>query len=406
MNRKMLCLTGMGVALASLLAVSGSAADKFCWQENFRNYNDKAPGVNNIAGTRVGNDPIWVNNAEFNVWAQPAEKAQDYVMYKDGIAVPNLKNVTISFTYRHGNSKNPEPAVPEKKDRQGKVVKPAVPAQPGVAKCFKVFVNNTAIVIGNDYVEINGKKAETPFAWTWIWCEGAVQVKNGKLTVYTGPDRKLAKAIEVPFKEAVKSVNFGCRTDNGFSISHIKIEENGALRDTAALREFADVRSLTQPVNGSKAGVSLTPDATGYMGVRFQMNSKEKPLEMVLTWDNGVVNTSKIEVTGSGDTSPVAWNGRKRGQGFSLSDAKISVGGIASQSVRPNMRRFRSSYSAERQWFDVIRDWELLPPASKHPLDLEFVVLPDGRAQVFFDGSYIKTLKVNASKDAENAIRK
>ena len=406
MNRKMLCLTGMGVALASLLAVSGSAADKFCWQENFRNYNDKAPGVNNIAGTRVGNDPIWVNNAEFNVWAQPAEKAQDYVMYKDGIAVPNLKDVTISFTYRHGNSKNPEPAVPEKKDRQGKVVKPAVPAKPGVAKCFKVFVNNTAIVIGNDYVEINGKRAETPFAWTWIWCEGAVQVKNGKLTVYTGPDRKLAKAIEVPFKEAVKSVNFGCRTDNGFSISHIKIEENGALRDTAALREFADVRSLTQPVNGSKAGVSLTPDATGYMGVRFQMNSKEKPLEMVLTWDNGVVENKKIEVTGSGDTSPVAWNGRKRGQGFSLSDAKISVGGIASQSVRPNMRRFRSSYSAERQWFDVIRDWELLPPASKHPLDLEFVVLPDGRAQVFFDGSYIKTLKVNASKDAENAIRK
>ena len=406
MNKKTLCWKGLGIALAGFLAISGSAADRFCWQENFRNYNDKAPGVNNVAGTRVGNDPIWVNGAEFNVWAQPAEKAQEYVMYKDGIAVPNLKDVTIAFTYRYLNNTNPEPEVPAKKDRKGNITKPAVPAKPGVAKCFKVFVNKTVVVIGSDYVEINGKKASMPFAWNRIWCEGAIQVKNGKLTVFCGPDRKLAKVLEIPFKDAVSSVNFGCRTDNGFSITNIQIEEKGALRDNSASKHFADFRSLSQPVQGTKDGAVLTPDATGYMGVRFQMNGKDKPVEMVLTWDNGVVETRKIEVTGSGDQSPVGWNGRKRGQGFGLPDAKISVGGIGSQSVRPAMRRFRSTYSAEPQWFDIIRDWELLPPASKHPLDLEFVVLPDGSAQVYFDGSYIRTLKVNANKADEDAIRK
>lgn len=407
MNKKMLCWKGLGIALAGFLAISGSAADKFCWQENFRNYNQKAAGANNIPGTSVGNDPIWVNRAEFNVWAQPAEKAVDYVIYPDGIAIPSLKDVTISFTYRHGNSKNPEPAVPEKKDKKGKVIKAAVPAQPGIAKCFKVFVNNTVIVIGNDYVEVNGKKATMPFASTWIWCEGAVQVKDGKLTVYTGPDRKLAKALEIPFKEAVKSVNFGCKTDNGFSITDIKIEENGALRDTSAKNYFADFRSLSQPVNGTKDGVVLTPDATGYMGARFQLNSKDQPVSMVLTWDNGTVEELKINVTGTGDQSPVAWNGRKRGQGFGgLSDAKIAVGKFGQQSVRPVLRRFRSSYSAEAGWFDIVRDWEELPGASTHPLDLEFVVLPDGRAQVYFDGSYITTAKVNADKAMEVAIRK
>ncbi len=406
MNKKMLCWKGLGIALAGFLAVSGSAADKFCWQENFRNYNDKAPGVNNIAGTVVGNDPIWVNSAEFNVWAQPADKAREYVMYQNGIAVPSLKDVTIAFTYRFLNSTNPEPAVPEQKDRSGKVTKAAIPEKPGVAKCFKVFVNKSVVVIGSDYVEVNGKKASVPFAWNRIWCEGAIQVKNGKLTVYCGPDRKLVKVLEVPFKEAVNSVNFGCKTDNGFSITDIKIEENGALRDTSAKKHFADFRSLTQPVSGNKNGVVLTPDATGYMGVRFQLNSKDAAVPMVLTWSNGVVEEMTIQAGGSSDESPVAYNGKKRGQRINLSDSVISVGKLGTQSVRPAMRRFRSSYSAETQWFDIIRDWEQLPAASKHPLDLEFVVLPDGRAQVFFDGSYIKTAKVVANKAAEDAIRK
>ena len=44
MNKKMLCWKGLGIALVGFLAISGTAADKFCWQENFRNYNQKAAG--------------------------------------------------------------------------------------------------------------------------------------------------------------------------------------------------------------------------------------------------------------------------------------------------------------------------------------------------------------------------
>lgn len=407
MNRKMLCWKCLGIVAAGFLAVSGSAADKFCWQENFRNYCDKAPGVVAVPGSRVGNDPIWVNRAELNLWASKPEDAKDFVFYEKGIAVPGLKDVTISFTYRYTNNKNPEPEVPAKKDRKGKVTKEAIPAKPGQATFFKVFVNKTPVIIGSDYVEVNGKKVETPFAWNRIWCEGAVQVKNGKLTVYCGPDRKLAKAVEIPFKEAVNSVNFGGRTDNGYSLTDIKIEEKGALRDTSAKNYFADFRSLTQPIaNAVKTDVTMTPDQTGYMGVRLKLNSTEKNVEMILSWDNGTEDKILISADGAGDTSPVAWNGRKRGQGFGLPDAKVTVGRIGSQHVRPALRRFRSSYSAEASWFDIVRDWKELPAASTHPLDLEFVCLPDGKVQVFFDGSLIKTLKTNKVAADEAAIRK
>ena len=68
-NQKLQRWKAIALALACTSAFVVEAADKFCWEENFRNYSDNAPGiVRGVPGISVGNDPIWVNGAELNVW--------------------------------------------------------------------------------------------------------------------------------------------------------------------------------------------------------------------------------------------------------------------------------------------------------------------------------------------------
>jgi len=43
---------------------------------------------------------------------------------------------------------------------------------------------------------------------------------------------------------------------------------------------------------------------------------------------------------------------------------------------------------------DLIREWDKIPPASKHPLDIDFVSKPDGSLQLYFDGSLADTIRI------------
>ena len=392
----------IALALACTSAFVVEAADKFCWEENFRNYSDHAPGIVMVPGIGIGNDPIWVYSAELNVWPQK-ENIQAFTLYEKDIAVPGLKDLTIAFSYRILNADMPVEAKPEVKDKNGKVTKAAVAAVPGKARKFNVLVNETVVTIASDSVTVDGKTASTPFLQNWKWEEAAIRIKDNKLTVYLSTDRKLNPVLEVPFESAVNKVNFSGTNDHGFSISNIKIEQEGQLRDFSAAKWFADFRSLTQPLDGStKADISVPVDSkAGRAGVRLVMNSPEKALNLNLVWDNGFVETYPITVSDTSDDLTVPMFNKGKHQ-VKLPDAVIRIGARTTQFVRPLMRRFRSSYDAVDQYIDIIRDWEQLPAATQHPLDIDFVCQADGSVQMLLDGSYVWSRSaVRADAEAE-----
>lgn len=127
-QKNILKKTGLLLTLAGVLAVPSAAAEKFVWKENFRNYNDNAPGITNESGS-VGNDPIWAVAAELN-FRDKSEKERISNLYDQAVAIPNLKDVTISFSYRILNATEPVVGKPEVKDKNGKVKQKPLPRLP------------------------------------------------------------------------------------------------------------------------------------------------------------------------------------------------------------------------------------------------------------------------------------
>ena len=413
--RQKTLLCGIGAAAAAFsLAFSCGGAEKFCWEENFRNYVDFPPGATRQYDfIQLRNDPIWANAAQLNIHPQPTEKAVDFVVYEKGIAVPDLKDVTFSFSYFLANSKAPVAAKEEIRDAKGNVKQNAAPAVPGEAKSFLILVNKTKVTIASDSVSVGGKTAAVPFVSPRMWEEGAIRVRDGKLTVYMGHNRELREMLSVPFTEAVSSFNFAGRSDNGFAVTDLKIEEQGELRSFPASRLFADFRSLNRKLEGATTEtVSLVPAPGERRGVQIVLNEtaakEKKPLIMEMTWSDG--QTTKYPITAGSvfETVPRALGGVIPAKTkLELADGVITViPRQVVQYVRPMPRRFRSYGNFKPQYQDLIRDWNTLPAASKHILDLEIALQEDGEIHFYCDGSYAGSLRKTAVGDALKAARK
>ncbi len=402
-QRNVLKKTGLLLTLAGVLAVPSAAAEKFVWKENFRNYNDNAPGITQESGF-VGNDPIWAVAAELN-FNDRSEQERTSVVYDKDIAIPALKDVTVAFSYKIWNATVPVEEKKEIKDKNGRVTQKAVAPVAGVPKMFTVKLNKLDVGIASDGVVIKGKKYAMPFLANHKWEKAALQIRNGKLTVFTGVDRELKQAAQIPFTEPLRAVNFAGHSGNAFSITDIVIEEKGQLFNSSASRHFADFRSLTQKITGKtvKTDVTLKP---GDAGVKLVLNEHKKPVKMTLVWSNGATEESEIVTCDVSEVLVVPLLGKRKNDRVELADSRIQVGKIASQYVRPLLRRYRSSYDAVPLYTDIIRDWDKLPAASKHVLDIQFRTAADNSAQLYLDGSFAASMKRIADPKAESACNK
>jgi len=301
------------------------------------------------------------------------------------------------------NAKDPVPGKPEVKDKNGKVTKAAVAPVPGEAKAFEVIVNKTAVRIASDSVTVNGRKVSFPFQPNRSWCNGAIRIDGGKMTVYASIDRKLAKQVEIPFAEAVTGVNFNALPENAFSITNISITSGGKLIDNPVEKHFADFRSLSQPLPAGavKTNVTLVPNVKGYAGARIKLNKVDTPLEMTLVWSNGAktvipITAGKFNVgdTRLGSVAATVGQYRKGQGGVELDDGVINFGGQRITQCVRSLHRMTSTYDCVPQYIDILRDWNKLPSASQHPLDLDFVAYPDNKVDMFVDASLAKTFSM------------
>ena len=360
------------------------------FQENFRNYNRIAPNVNDGVNPYVDNDPIWARSA--NLVVEPEEGKSGPVFVK-GIPLPKGNRFDLHFSFRLMNAVEPKPA----KDR-----KPAVAADPAffdIVFATQDGKKTQKIRVASD--EIAGEKVR--WIGNWIWQGFAIKANGRKAEVYYALDRAFEKIATVDLAADFATVNLFATEKRKFSFSDFVVATPGRLPDHPAEKHFASFRSLRQPIAGAitagaeGAVVRLAPAPRA--GVRFILGDAQNSA-IELHWSDKArpdVHELAISRHGFNMKMPIRWLPIPKGTWTNLPDAVISAKGLFDQSVRPDMRTFCSSYDIEPQGVDIVREWKRLPPASGHPLDVDFVRLPDGGLRIFVDGSYLKTF--GATKD-------
>ncbi len=382
------------ISMSLLSGVCLSAMSGIVYEENFCNYNTEARSINQDACYGLDNDPIWARSSSLKVEIPKDKKAA--FLYKEALTLPKNNKFDFHFSYRMLNGTAPV----EAKAATDKT--PAVAGKPGVPVYFDLVFKTEKgkeqkVRIASDSV------AGFPVQWTenWNWHGFAIKANGKKADIYFTHDRALRKVGTIDLIDDLATLNIFASPDKKFAITDIVLQTPGALPSFPASKHFASYKSLSQDIPGAVtagaqgAVIDLTPSSS-YSGIRFSLGSdKESTLE--IEWEKTddkqpVVDKYPVKVVPHWYTIQGAAGKYKKREKVTLPDAAIEVGRFFTQFVRPSLDMYSSSYDMELQGVDVIREWEALPKATKHPLDMEFVRLADGTVQLYVDGSYIKTV--------------
>ena len=386
---------GLSLASFAILASAG-----IVYQENFQNYNTVAPNVNAAAGPYVDNEPIWARGA--NIQFHPAEGVS-CLAFSNDIALPAANKFDVHFRYRILNSKAAKPAQPAKGD------KPATPAEAADPSYFDLVLKNAKgrelkIRIASD------KVAGQPVAWedARTWVAFALKANGPKADVFYAHDRAFRKIATIDLPDEYVSLNVGVSAKRDFALTDFVVQTPGALPSHPVDKHFANFRSLTQPIVNAKVvadateSIGLNPSPRS--GIRFSLGSTNvvEATALTICWNAPSKEGAKdetqvypIRVAPQGHKLFLPAGNYAKGQNVSLPDARIMFGKLFMQSVRPDLQMYCSSYDMEPQGVDVIREWNRLPAASRHPLDLDFERTDDGKLLVWCDGSLVSTLTRN-----------
>ena len=390
MRRRLVFLTA-----AALCACLSPSYGEILFQENFQNYNTGAPNINENVGPYVDNDPIWSQSANLQV-KPPAGSSGD--VFVKPIPLPARNQFDIVFRFRFLNSVEAKVA----KDKT-----PAVAAKPSFFDLVLASADGKKVQkIRLAADEIAGKKVD--WIANWSWMDFAIKANGKKADIYLARNRAFEKIATVDLTADFAAVNIFATAEKNFSFGDIVVSTPGELPSHPVEKHFADFRSLQQPIAGAQtagaAGANVEMTVAPRSGVRFiPGTSDQSSIEIV--WGGGK-GAQKYPVTiGTQEyraKSPIKWF--PAGGKCDLPDAEIVARDLFTQFVRPMMRLYCSSYDIEPQGIDILRDWDKTPAASRHPLDVDFVRLPDNSVQLYVDGSYVQTLAAKDGSHVEKVI--
>ncbi len=368
MKKRSNALMYAAIAFCATLPALTAAEAKVYFQENFQNYANMAPGVTADKGITVGNEPIWANSADLNI----RTKSPSVMVYAKDIAVPDLNKLNFRFGYRFMNDAGKFEVV------------------------FKT-ADNKDVIIAFDHngIKIGAAEYKLPVAMpNWNWRECVISMDGNNLKVFRTFDRSFKEVLSVPFKQKIKGINFKGFEKADFAINSLLLTDLAPVKGYPVEKHFAAFNSLKQmdaDARSAAPGETVKIDLNKDSGIRMQIGSGAT---LILTGADG--KTQNIEIAAGGITHNLVVPAldKKKGDKVDLADAVIRMGtngAFATQYVRPNLRRYVSSYDAEKQYFDILRDWDKLPKASEHPLDIDLISTPTG-TMFYLDGSFIKKL--------------
>ena len=217
----------------------------------------------------------------------------------------------------------------------------------------------------------------------------------------------------------LKNVNFRVNAGGRVSLTRVVVRTPEPLSESPALAQFPAGSVLNRtlddvpgdggvrvsdgtPLDLAKFGCSFVPGTTGVVG------------SLDVTWDSGAVVRYPIAVDAERFRSAVPRIGLKQlgikpGQDWIGPDAVIDFGEkgrLARLFVRPHLRSYASFTQVCDRGMDVVRDWELLPPASRHVTTVEMRTCANGLAELWLDGSYVAQVKpARSDKTSKRVVR-
>ena len=346
------------LAVSAGLAAMVSAANVL-FEEDFTNYRDHAPGTAVTEELSVSNDPIHRRRGSVG-----GAVTRDTMLFLKDKALPagNAFDVLCTFELAETNS------------------------------------SFEAVFAGAD-----GKSLAVPFAGSSGWQRAALKAADGKLVLWLTEKNRFAAVKTIPLASELKSVNFRFKAGGKVSLTGLVIRTPEPLPDTSAWNQYPAKASVTQPLGKSLVSdgkpldlsgrsYSFVPGTTGVVGT------------VSVTWDSGTVQKFPVTVGDQLFGSPIASYampqlGLKPKEQWRGKDSVIDFGArgaLARLYVRPALKNFANYRFLCEKGVDVVRDWETLPPASKHVTTVEMRMEGAdvlGRpCQFWVDGSFAGTV--------------
>ncbi len=346
------------------------AAPLIRFQENFRNYREQAPGFTDGLGIRIGNDPIWTQRAEANCQMTAAGFLfKAFAPVSQTGAVP--RNYDVLFDFRFPAETDGRMQIHLRNDLDG---------HPGD---LMVTLSSDSVVISSQgitpAVSAQATLASRIPPREWQTC--AITVRDGHLKVLVTENRVLKPVLDVRLPpRPLAGINVYGFKDLPFSITRILVRDPAPLPDNSIVNLLPAPRKTDAAVFA--AGGSRSVAANDLFGATLRMGLEKEAVKVTLPWSDGRTNTITFSVAGIPEKRKVKKDGKDVTEAYERPDAVIQVKGLGVNGqlnyyIRPLLRRYRTGYEGGGDvvtdtYRDIVRDWDLLPKASEHPLKVEF----------------------------------
>ena len=381
-------LAGLGAALAS---------GAILFQEDFAKCDDLPPGINPACGAKTSNEPIWSGRMQINV-----KPEADADVFLTPLALPADGAFDFFFGQTFLN--------PAKEEAPSFDV--VLVGADGSRQTLGLMTNAVA---GLAAAQNAAPRVSRRFAFT----------SDGReVAVHQLVDRVFVPLGKVALAARPAALTIRARAGKSFSLDHLLLRTPAPLPEYPALRHFAALSSLDRPLDGAKVaapGETVSLDlATGRAAIRlvlgegavstnavamtFHSNKTEDGFAPQIVQRLGkpvvVPNPSfKLSIGDSTYKMPAPACGYARGENAVMTNAVVNIAGIGTFHVKPHLRPFCSNSSIVDAGVEILRDRDVLPPASRHALDLAFERVGEGDLRLYVDGSFIQKLSFTTSVD-------
>lgn len=372
------------------------AEPRILFQENFRNYPEKPAVCTDNIGIKIGNDPAWTQTAEINCQMKDSGFIfRNFAQYTKDAA--DTRNYDVLFKFRMQSDKDAKFQVHLRNDLKDKTGDIVIGISSDEVKISSVGISPA----------VNAAAKISPVLVKNEWHVCAVKVKDGDIAVLIDDQRALKQVTtaKIPILPG-KGINFYGFKDSHFSITDIIVRAPAPLPDNA----IANILPAPRKIDAAsfKSGISQNVQANDIFGATVRTGKDKDAVKMTVNWDDGKTNTLTFSAIEMPAQRKITKEGKETTEKYELPDAIIQIRGIGAKgqlncNIRPLLRRYHTSYSFTDTYRDIIRDWELLPKASEHPLKVECRRTAKG-IDIYFDSCYAGSLEGSGVRDLTFAL--
>lgn len=358
------------MVVATALCGARATEPKRFFAEDFQNYREVIPRCDVDRGITLGNAPI--HSQQSQVICAAATEGPLFTTFVPETA-PLATEYEVLFRFRFQSETNRHVRLVIRRNMKD-----------GKNSDLLLDVFQDRLVLESDGVgtpvHAAGDLSSPILRNDWHTC--VVTLRDGQLTVSLDANRVFYEALttKVPVHPLV-GINFEVFKDAAFAITGLQVREPAPLPD----QTIARLLPAPQKVDSTafKSGGKHTVPANDRFGATLRTGVGEKTALMAMNWSDGSSTTVSFGNAGmKGDRRSIK-DGQRIIEEEDLDDAIINISGLQNGRgvlplyVRPLLRRYHRQYNKAPgnytdMYHDIVRDWDLLPSASEHPLKIEF----------------------------------